>query len=321
MKQVFLWLVRACVGLVFVFSGFVKLVDPQGSAYKFEEYFGADVLQLEWLIPYALPLSILLILMEVLLGVMLLVGHWPKQTVWSLLGMILLFLFLTWYAAYYNKVTDCGCFGDAIKLSAWETFYKNVVLILLIAVLVWNRHLMKPLVSSKMAQGLTVVATVVLTAIMYYSLAHLPVIDFRPFAVGNHIPQGMEYKGDQLPTIHDFYLETVDGKDMTDILMAEERLLLIVAYDLGKSDREGFTSLEETVSVALKQGYRVAILSASLYEAHPFIGDRFGADADLLFCDATTLKTMIRANPGVMTLHKGSITGKWNWIDIANINW
>ncbi|MDP6921985.1 MAG: DoxX family protein, partial [Lutibacter sp.] len=113
----------------------------------------------------------------------------------------------------------------------------------------------------------------------------------------------------------------VDGKDMTDILMAEERLLLIVAYDLGKSDREGFTSLEETVSVALKQGYRVAILSASLYEAHPFIGDRFGADADLLFCDATTLKTMIRANPGVMTLHKGSITGKWNWIDIANINW
>ena len=127
---------RLLVAITFIFSGFVKLVDPLGSTYKFEEYFGYDVLNMEFLIPYALPFSILLILVEIMLGVMLLVGYLPKITVWSLLGIITVFLFLTWYSAYYNKVTDCGCFGDALKLSSWGTFYKNIVLVALILLLV-----------------------------------------------------------------------------------------------------------------------------------------------------------------------------------------
>src|SRR4030066_845401 len=129
---------RLIVSLTFIFSGFVKLVDPLGSSYKFQEYFGSDVLNLEFLIPYALPFSILLIVAELLLGVMLLLGYLPKFTVWSLLVMILVFLFLTWYSAFYNKVLDCGCFGDALTLSPWDTFYKNVVLLALILVLLFG---------------------------------------------------------------------------------------------------------------------------------------------------------------------------------------
>ena len=99
---------RILVGALFIFSGFVKLIDPIGSKYKFQEYFSADVLNLEFLIPYALPFAILLIVAEILLGVMILIGYKPKFTVWSLFFLTLVFLFLTWYSAYYNKVTDCG---------------------------------------------------------------------------------------------------------------------------------------------------------------------------------------------------------------------
>ncbi len=93
---------RLFVAATFLFSGFVKLVDPLGSAYKFQEYFSADVLNMEFLIPYALPFSIVLILVEIMLGVMLLIGFKPKLTTWSLFLITLMFLFLTWYSAFYN---------------------------------------------------------------------------------------------------------------------------------------------------------------------------------------------------------------------------
>ena len=110
---------RVLVGLLFIYSGFVKLVDPIGSQYKFQEYFSEGVLNMEFLIPYTLPFAILLIISELVFGVMLLVGYKPKLTLWSIFSLNLVFLFLTWYSYTYNKVTDCGCFGDALKLSTW----------------------------------------------------------------------------------------------------------------------------------------------------------------------------------------------------------
>ncbi|HHB52643.1 MAG TPA: DoxX family membrane protein, partial [Saprospiraceae bacterium] len=117
---------RIIIGITFIFSGFVKMVDPLGTSYKLQEYLSADVLNIESLIHYALPLSILLIFIEFFLGVLLLIGYLPKITIWGLVLLIGFFLFLTWYSAYYNKVTDCGCFGDAVTLTPWQTFYKNV---------------------------------------------------------------------------------------------------------------------------------------------------------------------------------------------------
>lgn len=310
---------RIFVGITFVFSGFVKLVDPLGSAYKFQEYFGADVLNLEFLIPYALPFSILLIIAELMLGLMLLVGYLPRFTSWSLLGMILIFLFLTWYSAYYDKVTDCGCFGDAVKLSTWGTFYKNVVLVFFIAYLVKEWKRIHPIKNLRTAQWMSFGGLVLCLYVTYYVLMHLPIIDFRPYAVGKNLPAGMEYVGDEDPPIHDFFLETVNGEDYTFKTLEEEKVMWIVAYNLDISDEQGFVQAKLISDKAIEKGYQVYFLSSSMEDDFEDIKKRFGLNMELLFGDATTLKTIIRANPGIVTLEKGTVTGKWNWTDTDKI--
>lgn len=117
---------RIIVGILFIISGWIKLNDPMGFSFKLEEYFEVGVLNLPFLVPYALAIAIAVVIFEVLLGIMLLVGYKPKFTVWSLLLMIVFFTFLTFYSAYFNKVTDCGCFGDAMKLTPWNPLPKTL---------------------------------------------------------------------------------------------------------------------------------------------------------------------------------------------------
>ena len=311
---------RLIVSLTFIFSGFVKLVDPLGSAYKFQEYFGVDVLNLEFLIPYALPFSILLILAEIMLGVMLLVGYLPKLTVWSLLGIILVFLFLTWYSAYYNKVTDCGCFGDAVKLSSWGTFYKNIVLIAFIAILVIGVKEIKPLFNISVAKWSSFLSFFLFLYIIYYVLVHLPLIDFRPYAIGKNIPDGMEYVGDIEPPIHDFYLESSDGEDLTTSILQGDKVMLVVAYNLSVSDKEGFSNIKVVTDKAIDNGYLVYALSSSLNEEFSEIKNTYNLNFDMLFGDETMLKTIIRSNPGVITLQNGTVMGKWSWVDVSKLD-
>jgi len=310
---------RLIVAITFIFSGFVKLVDPLGSAYKFQEYFGADVLNLEFLIPYALPFSIVLILAEIVLGVLLLVGYLPKLTVWSLLAIISVFIFLTWYSAYYNKVTDCGCFGDAVKLSSWGTFYKNIVLIVFILILVKGYKLITPLFSLAFAKWTTFLSFFVFLYIVYYVLIHLPIIDFRPYAIGKNIPEGMEYVGEKEPAIHDFYLEAEDGEELTNTILEAANVLLVVTYNIDISDKQGFATIKEATDKALKNGYKVYALSASMNEDFIKIKNEYNLNFDMLFGDETMLKTIIRSNPGVITLNTGTVMGKWSWTDADKI--
>ena len=127
-------LFRYFVGVLFIFSGLIKLNDPIGFSFKLEEYFGPTVFNIDFLIPIVLPMAIFIVIFEVVLGVFLILGYKQKLTIWSLLLMIIFFTFLTWYSAYYNKVTDCGCFGDAMKdsfgrsLVPWESFFKDILL-------------------------------------------------------------------------------------------------------------------------------------------------------------------------------------------------
>ena len=308
-------LCRFIVAITFIFSGFVKLVDPLGSAYKFEQYFGYDVLNLEFLIPYALPFSILLILAEIMLGVMLLMGYLPKLTTWSLLLMILIFLFLTWYSAYFDKVTDCGCFGDAVKLSAWGTFYKNIVLVILILVLVMQSKAIKPLLSLTIAKWTSFLMFLVFLYIVYYVLVYLPIIDFRPYAIGKNIPDGMEYVGEEEPSIHDFFLESAEGEDLTSHVLTADNVLLVVVSNLSKSNKDGFLKIKPITDLALQKGYTVYALTSSVMEDYTSIKNEFNLNFEMLFCDEITLKTIIRANPGILTLQKGTVTGKWSWTD------
>ena len=364
MKNLITQIVRILVSLTFIFSGFTKLVDPMGSAYKFQEYFGADVLNLEFLIPYALQFSIVLILLEITLGVALLFGYRARPVLWMLLILTVFFLFLTWYSAYFNKVTDCGCFGDAVHLTPWETFYKNVILVALIIYLLFQLCDINPVFSHSFARNTTIVFLVGFIYTEFYTLRHLPVIDFRPYAIGKNIREGMtvpegaskavyediwiyhvngktkEYTTEEkpwnipgatfvdritktidegyVPPIHDFTMEH-NGEDLTDKLLQEEKLLLVVMYNLDLSNKKGLKKLKEVTDKALKNGYLVYAFSASPEEDFQKIKQKYQLDFDLLFCDETTLKTIIRANPGIVMLQKGTITGKWNWRDFKKI--
>ncbi|WP_339883087.1 BT_3928 family protein [Polaribacter vadi] len=310
---------RIIVGTLFIFSGFVKLVDPIGSQYKFEEYFSEGVLNLEFLIPYALPFAIFLIIAEIVLGVALLVGWRAKLTVNSLKIMILFFLFLTWYSAYYNKVTDCGCFGDAIKLTPWETFTKDVILTILIFFIGAKIRFIKP-VLPKANPGLIVIVSLIISSfITYYVLNHLPIIDFRAYAIGKNIPEGMEYKNDgKIPPIHDFMLEDSQN-DLAPQIVKMDKVMLVIMSSLDKSDFEAFPEIKIKADEALQKGYKVYGVSASFSDIIQMTKNEYQLPFEILFCDETTLKTMIRSNPGIIILNKGTIVEKKNWRDIDAI--
>ena len=311
---------RVLVGLLFIYSGFVKLVDPIGSQYKFEEYFSAGVLNLEFLIPFALPFSILLIVTELVLGIMLLVGYKAKFTVWSLFGINLIFLFLTWYSYTYNKVTDCGCFGDALKLTPKETFYKNVVFMVFIVILIVGVKHIKPLISNKFASLTTITSVFLSLIVTYYVLQHLPIIDFRAYSVGTEIAEGMKYKdgSDEIPPIHDFMIETDEG-DKLEEMLAKEKAMLIIMSNLDKAEKEGITEVSKVAKQASEQGYEIYILTASYIEDLAAIQKEYGLPYTFGFCDETALKTVIRANPGIVTVKNGIIAGKWNWTDTDSV--
>jgi uncharacterized membrane protein YphA (DoxX/SURF4 family) len=316
MKGVLIFCARILVSFTFLYSGFVKLVDPLGSSYKFEEYFGVDVLNLEFLIPYSLSFSILLIIVEIMLGVTLLIGYRPKLTTWALLGMTLFFLFLTWYSAYYDKVTDCGCFGDALKLSPWDTFYKNVLLLLLILPLVTNTMYLNSVFSDKVMRNISLFCLGLFVYLTNHVLLHLPLIDFRAYAIGNSIVEGMKYEdgSDELPPVHDFFLES-ETEDLTDSILSSPKAMLIVSYDLNNSNMKGFNKLRVVTEEAAENGYTVFGISASSTFLANEIRNEFDLPFEFLFCDETTLKTIIRANPGILTLENGSVSGKWSWRD------
>jgi len=190
MKNISVQFARIGVGILFIFSGFIKLNDPIGFSYKLEEYFGEGVLNLEFLIPYALFLAVFIVIFEMLLGVTLLLGIAKKVTNWSLLLMILFFTFLTFYSAYFNKVTDCGCFGDAIPLTPWQSFYKDVVLLILILILFFNQKLIKPIFSEKVNWSLFLLSLIFSVWFGNHVLNHLPYFDFRGYQVGTNIIEG-----------------------------------------------------------------------------------------------------------------------------------
>jgi uncharacterized membrane protein YphA (DoxX/SURF4 family)/peroxiredoxin len=317
--KILVQLSRIIVGALFIFSGFVKLVDPIGSQYKFQEYFSEAVLNLEFLTPFALPFAVFLIVAEILLGVMILIGYKPKFTIWSLFFITLIFLFLTWYSAYYNKVTDCGCFGDAIKLSPWETFYKNIILIVLIAILIIKSSLIKPIFGGKIPKLITFLSLGVFLFIVQHVLTHLPIIDFRAYAIGKNLHKGMEFPADGgIPPVHDFMLED-EQQDLAPVLLEKEKVALVIMYNIDKADKDGFSSIKAFAEKAKEKDYDVYGVSASFTDDLLEAKEKFNLPFEFLFCDETTLKTMIRANPGVMILNKGTVVEKKNWTDLDEI--
>ncbi|MEZ4792753.1 MAG: DoxX family protein [Gelidibacter sp.] len=354
---------RILVGVLFIISGLIKLNDPLGFSYKLQEYFEPDVLNLPFLESYALLIAIVVVVFEVVLGVFLLIGYKPRFTKWSLLILIVFFTFLTFYSAYFDKVRDCGCFGDALKLTPWESFTKDVILLVLILVLFFGIKHVKPIFGKF---GVTLIALLSFMASLwfgYHVLMHLPTVDFRAYKIGNNIQEGMstppdaqkpvieyrwkfkvdgkektittngeyptvdgEYvsvdyktiKEGYVPPIQDFSIESDDG-DLTQEFLAEPKLVLVIMYDLKKGEQEGIEKLKSMSDAALKKGYKVIGLTSSGDDAKA----KFKADNHLNFdfylCDEKVLKTIVRANPGIVVLNKGTIAQKVHWNDIDDL--
>ena len=354
---------RIFVGVLFIISGLIKLNDPVGFSFKLGDYFAPEVLNLPFLEPYALVIAVLVVILEVLLGVMLIVGYAKKFTLWSLLLMIVFFTFLTFYSAYFNKVTDCGCFGDALKLTPWESFSKDVVLLVLILVLYKGSGYIQPFFS-KGVRSITVFISLILCLWLgLHVLEHLPVIDFRAYKVGTNITKGMQTPADAPravyqynwsfdvngqqktvinrgedpkidgtllgvetsvlqkgyePPIHDFSIER-DGTDYTTQMLEEEHLLVVIAYNLNVAQNDGFIAIKEATDTALEKGYTVIGISASSTPETEKLAAKYDLDFKFYFCDMTALKTIIRSNPSIMRLEKGTILQKLHFNDVDQL--
>lgn len=197
---------RILVGLLFIFSGFIKANDAVGFSYKLVEYF--EVFGTHFLVPIALPLAMFICIFEIVLGFTLLMGARVKLTLWLLLLMIVFFTFLTFYSAYFQKVLSCGCFGDAIPLTPWQSFYKDLILLVLILVLFIGKQHINPLFGERFENALLVMVLLASTAFPIYTYNYLPVIDFRPYAIGKNIPEQTKGIPDELK----YYYKLKDKK-------------------------------------------------------------------------------------------------------------
>jgi uncharacterized membrane protein YphA (DoxX/SURF4 family) len=180
---------RVLLGATFVFSGFVKGIDLLGSTYKFTDYFNA--FGTEWASALSFVLAIILSLTEFGIGAAILLNYRVKLFSWFALVFMGFFLLLTLYIAIQNPVTDCGCFGDALILTNWQTFYKNILFSGFAIVVFLYRKKFINRYNIHFQNGYFVFALLVFGAVSFYSYNHLPIIDFRPYKVGNNIKDGM----------------------------------------------------------------------------------------------------------------------------------
>lgn len=312
-------LARIFVGVLFIFSGFVKMVDPLGFSYKLEEYFGPAVFNIEFLEPYALILAVLLVIFELLLGVMLLLGYAMKFTKWSLLLMIIFFTFLTFYSAYFNKVTDCGCFGDAIPLDPWESFIKDVILLVLIVLIFIKSELIQPIFGKNFNKWAVFVVFIGCLGISYQVLTHLPIIDFRAYKIGNNIMEKRQAAPGEIPSIQDFFIFDNTG-EIADEVLQEEKVLLVLSYNLDLSERSGWKEVREAVDSAKENGYKIVGITASSDAKIENLIAEYNFDFPFYAMDETVAKTIIRSNPGLVTMQRGVVTQKAHWRDAKKLN-
>lgn len=346
---------RILVGVVFIVSGFVKIVDPIGTAIKLDEYFVvfSDNFSpvFELFLPHVVMLSVLITSLEIILGVALLFLFQPKTTITLLFAQIVFFTFLTFYSATTGEVTDCGCFGDAMPLTPWQSFYKDLGLLILVIILFIYRRKFQPEFDNKI--GLSVVATTTIACLFFakHNLDHLPVIDFRPYKIGNNISEkrqdgkpgvihykmtkdgeeklfevypteeGWTYvdyltvKEPELPSISDFNLFDINGNETTDEVLTGKQILLISQKTDVVTEKQ-LADLAILAKNALASNTKIALLTGSGFEKGNQLLKKMGVEMPVYVIDEVVIKAMIRSNPGIMILNDGVVRGKWHINDI-----
>ena len=355
---------RFVLAVVFIFSGFVKAIDPLGTQYKIQDYL--DAFGWTGVFPEFVPFvaSALLGMLEFCLGVYLFFGIRRIIAPRAVVAVMAVMTPLTFWLAWDNPVSDCGCFGDAVILTNWETFGKNVVLLAMsLVVLKWRRRLF-PLVTTRFDWLIALYGFLYILCMTVYCYRHLPVFDFRPYYVGANIQQGMSIPEGEEPTefetrfvlqkdgvekeftlenypdstwtfvdsktvvkkqgyeppIHDFsMIRYEDGEDITEQVLADEGYtFLLVAHQLGQANQSRMDLINELYDYCLEYGYAFYCLTSSSDEDILKWQEDTGAEYPFCLMDNITLKTMVRFNPGLMLLKKGTVVGKWSIIDIPD---
>jgi len=348
---------RFFVGGLFIFSGLIKLNDPVGTKIKMEEYFGvfADDFGsfFDFFVPVSLEIGMIMIILEIVLGVAVLIFYRMNVTAILLLLLMVFFTFLTFYSAYFNKVTDCGCFGDAIKLTPWQSFYKDVILMIPILHLFWYRKTYRPVLQARAGHVVVGVTTAISLFLGVYAIRHLPFIDFRAYRVGNHIPtqmqpeeqpvfeyvfirkeNGEEVRSDKYltdttqykyqsvvqvnedktrPKITDYGVTSVDGEDITQQTFEGAKLLFII-YDVSKASVSNMDDIVKLVK-DLDGKVEMMVLTSSVGTQFEAFRHEYQLAVPYYFADATVLKTIVRSNPGITLWVDGTVKGMWHHND------
>ncbi|WP_443944575.1 BT_3928 family protein [Pedobacter sp. AW1-32] len=358
---------RLFVGILFIFSGLIKANDPLGFGYKLQEYF--EVFHMDFLSGMATGIAILLCTLEIVLGALLLLGFWAKKVSWGLLLLIIFFTLLTFISAAFKVVTSCGCFGDAIPLTPWQSFGKDVILLLLIIFIFVNKKLITPLFSKESTQrGISIAVVLVSLLFGLYTYNFLPIVDFLPYKVGAHIPSLMvippgekpdefeimyhlknkktkdekdmsdkdylkteiwkdenwEIVGEPTkrlvkkgfePKIKDLVISDASGTDYTKELVENPYYSLIfVAYDLNHTNEKAIGNLNALALNATQQfNIRTVLLTSnSAQDAGAFV-KKNNIFSEVFYADAVPLKSMVRANPGILLMKNGVVINKWHY--------
>ena len=349
---------RFVLAATFIFSGYVKAIDPLGTLYKLKDY--AAAMSLNGLLPdwVLVGVAIALGALEFALGVFMLFAVRRHVVSRITLAFMAAMTVLTLWIFVADPVKDCGCFGDALKLTNGETLLKNIVLVACAALVAWRPADMARFISrsNQWIVRYYTVAYIVITSV--YCLYTLPIFDFRPYHVGMNIKQGMEIpegaeqpefestfllrkngetreftldnypdstweyvdtrtvqtKKGYEPPIHDFALTTCDtGEDITEqVLTKKGYTFLLVSPRLAVADDSNFGDIDQIYEYAEENGADFYCVTASANDEIERWRDLTGAEYQFCNADETTLKTMIRSNPGLMLLKDGTIIGKWS---------
>lgn len=350
-------LCRILLGVTFVFSGFVKAIDPVGFSIKIGEYISA--FGLDFFSGLDTFLAFCVISIEFALGVSMLLGAYRKFVSIGILLFMGIMTPLTLYLAIFNPVADCGCFGDALIISNWETFFKNVIL-LTAAIIVYIYHKrLTSLYTYKAYWFVVLFSFLFCMGFCYYNYSHLPIIDFRPYKVGKNILQMMEIPEDApqdeyhfiyekegvkkefkledvpagdsswvyvnaklikqgfIPVISSFELYDKEQNNVADAILNEPKLLfLLVAPKLEDASDKHIDLINSTFDYSLENDLPFVAVTGSAEEKIAEWKKNTGAGYSFLTADDVLLKTIIRANPGLVLLKQGTILAKWHHNDI-----
>ena len=316
-------LCRLLLAVTFVFSGIVKLIDPRGTQYKIEDY--TIYLNLDAFLPQggALVLALALALLEFYVGLSLFFGIRRRTTTRLALALMVVMTPLTFYLAWTNAHMDCGCFGDAVVLTNWQTFGKNLILLLAAVTVTYSYRRLTRFITERNQWLLLLYSMVFALFLGIYSIRHLPVFDFRPYRIGVDLPKAIaeEWEGDGTEMKYsDFSIQSMDGEDITFSWLGQEGYkFLLVAPDLEHADDGTMDCINALYDYCQEEGYAFLALTSSLEESIDRWRDLTGAEYDFAQTDGTVLKTVVRSNPGLLLLHDGVIYRKWAANDLSEV--